>query len=63
MSNLTKQHFEAIATIIRQHYEAEGLDFTRERLEWLALDLASYLEKQNPLFNLKKFLLACGIKD
>lgn len=51
---MTRKHFEAIAEIIRAIPE----DVSRSTA---AHDLADYFETQNPLFDRRRFLIACGL--
>lgn len=61
----TKQHYEAIAKIIKQEiewsesYQTEGV--RTNTCKHIALDLAQYFESDNPRFDRKRFLEACGV--
>ena len=54
---LTKKNYKAIADIIKEH---EYLGFDYYDLGNLISDLASYFKVDNPNFDRKKFLDACG---
>lgn len=59
---LSKQHFEAIAKILREHHDREHRHTeTYNEIDEIIGDLSSYLREQNPLFDTIKFLKACGI--
>ena len=61
--SVTKQHFEAIARIIRKEAFSQACDgFQYIGLENLTDELAEYFEKQNPQFDRIRFLKACGAK-
>ena len=50
---LTKKHFIAVAKIVAKQ------DLSYDQREQLALDLASYFNKQNPRFDIQRFVNAC----
>ena len=59
----TRQHYQAIASIIRAELTPHGIinsDHTNLPLTRLAENLAEYFAKDNPRFDHKKFLSACG---
>lgn len=59
----TKEHYKAIAKIIKKHYEYCQL-FTGTRAlaaKDIAFDLADYFATDNPQFDRDKFLAACGL--
>lgn len=68
---MTKKHYEAIAAIIKSTYKnAKLYDGTNYRntateicdtLEVTASRLADFFQTDNPKFNRKMFLQACGI--
>lgn len=62
----TRQHYKAIAEIIKSEYTAfdgtgeddsEGKDATIK----IARKLADYFEPENPRFDRNKFMTACGL--
>ena len=68
----TKQHYEAIAKIIKSYTQADPeppSDDTEVRLDavsvrtsrWIAKDLIDYFAKDNPRFDCDKFIKACGL--
>lgn len=62
----TKQHYKAIAEIIGKEIDpscliSEDACDTCKAVERIARTLTDYFEKDNPLFDRKKFLDACGI--
>jgi len=67
MAGLTKQHFKAIAEIIRfSCLDNDYIDFTEEEVkimqdmrEYFAVKFAEYFKTQNPLFNENQFKKAC----
>jgi hypothetical protein len=56
---MTKKHFEAIAKIIAKHYKAPRKGMERTLLYNLSVDLANYMETENPNFDGSRFLGAC----
>ena len=63
---MTKKHFEAIATIIKQtgEYESMGVEYSagfHDALSDVAGSLASEFARENPRFDRHKFLTACGL--
>ena len=59
MSGLSKKHYEAIAKIFKKnHVELSNAD-----IDFIVCrDFADYFEKDNPLFQRYKFLVACGLE-
>lgn len=70
----TKQHYKAIAEIVKENSigvpmaECHSSPQTEKLVEgqkiagkWIALKLANYFAEDNSLFNRQKFLEACGI--
>lgn len=61
----TKQHYKAIATIIKGEIDftqKEGHCYNcRERLRTLVGNMADYFASDNSLFDRQKFLDACGL--
>lgn len=57
---MTKQHFEAIASILNNHIPVQGdaVDITYADT---VNDLADYFGSENPRFNRDQFLDACGM--
>lgn len=66
---MTRKHFEAIAAILKAQYEAEkerfysfGYDEPNHLVvRTTAENMADYFETQNPLFDRRRFLIACGL--
>ena len=55
----TRQHYEAIATIIANKYA----DYDKQQsIQEIACDLADYFEQDNVNFSKKKFLKAYGVE-
>lgn len=62
MANMTKKHFEAIASDIRRVYETVAKTESEKRaVRLVALALCSTFILQNAHFNRDKFLHACGV--
>ena len=64
---MTKKHYEAIAAIVASTYRNAALydiasSERRETLEITTSRLAAYFATDNPKFNRKMFLAACGIE-
>jgi hypothetical protein len=59
VSTLSRQHFEAITSLIKQ---ASEITPATRQLEWLSWQLAAYFRSNNAEFNRGKFLQACGQK-
>lgn len=61
---MTKQHFEAIAGILKPYNSEDSVSLPREReyAEKITLDIADYLESENERFSRMRFFLACGLK-
>ena len=59
---LTKQHFEAIARIIKDRIEHIGTEQSLKDIEFLSYDLADYFAQCNEHFGHIRFLTACGFK-
>jgi hypothetical protein len=59
---MTRKHFEAIATILRDHIPVQGdaVDITYADT---VTDLAGYFKTENPLFDEDKFKAACGLGE
>ncbi len=61
----TKQHYKAIAEIIKEKVEYAkaftGTAFTVNTCLYIAEDLADYFTKDNSQFDHDKFLEACGL--
>lgn len=64
---MTPEHFEAIASIIKynrdMNYPADKSGYGLVAAKLIAVEMADYFEKENPLFNRSRFLTACGIND
>lgn len=61
---MTRKHFQAIAAVIRSHYENEAdPNPWRYTAHAIAADLASVFAADNPNFDRAKFLAACGFLD
>ena len=58
----TKQHFEAIADIIKSAQTKYRGCTANELYNYIAEDFADYLEGQNERFNRDKFYQACGLE-
>lgn len=63
---MTRKDFKAIAEIIKGNVEfikqTDGHCYNcRERIRNIADELADYLSTQNPRFDRKRFLEACGV--
>ena len=56
----TKQHYKAIAEIIRQ--ALYNSDLSTPQYKGVVYDFADYFAGNNPRFDRKKFLDACGLK-
>ena len=63
----TRQHYKAIAEIIREQKEHvrvfTGHMMAEAACKDIAAQLADYFAKDNPRFDREKFLNACGITD
>lgn len=63
----TQRHFIALAKIINLRKEiyvsGESSLIAREALEGLTWDLVELFENDNELFNVKKFIKACGFSE
>ena len=59
----TKQHYKAIAEIIKDEKDNWGSNPTQVHIAIaeIAKDLAAYFAKDNPHFDRQKFLAACGL--
>ena len=53
---LTKKHFEAIAKILEPYNKGTH----RQIANYMTIDIAEYLEKQNPNFDKNRFYKASG---
>ena len=60
---MTKQHFEAIAYIIKDNLSKYNSEKSLSAIRILAYDLADYLAKQNERFDYGRFLKACGLES
>lgn len=61
---MTKKHFEALARILKDNQVEIHSDFDRGYIagvEGVAHEMADYFASENPRFNRKQFLTACGI--
>lgn len=56
---MTKQHYEAIAQIIRQNKPAPN-EHGHYIITHIAEELADFFRRDNNRFNETKFLVACG---
>lgn len=53
---MTKKHFIAIANIVKSQ------DLTYDQREQLSLDFANYFRRENPRFDIQRFVNACRNK-
>lgn len=63
---MRKKHYEAIANIIRNCYEADVhmlYGKNAHAIKAITILLCDYFEQDNPKFNREKFLTACGIEQ
>lgn len=60
--NMTRQHFEFIATTLRELRRARR-GFHADAHRMVAEEFAARLRETNPGFNRERFLRACGIKE
>ena len=59
MAGLTKQHFKAIAEIIKKDIVSNFYISSENQINIFLDDLCNYLKTQNPLFNENQFKKAC----
>jgi len=63
----TKKHYKAIAEIIREEYHGnngpDGTTTEQYVCRNIASGLAGYFATDNPLFDRKKFMIACGLEE
>ena len=57
----TKQHYKAIAEIIRPHLLVSKIRKDGAQVADIALELADYFAQDNPRFDRERFLEACGL--
>lgn len=57
---MTKKDYELIAKTIREQIESAPSDYDRHTVTISAYNLAIAMSKENPNFNMPKFLKACG---
>lgn len=57
---MTKKDYELIASAFRYGFTIPN---DGNQLDWVIALLAKKLQLQNPLFDLDKFLLACGVAE
>lgn len=57
---MTKKHYEAMATIIKEAYDKCPTQNTT-RYDDIVYPLADYFATDNPKFDRERFLTACGI--
>ena len=61
---MTKKHYEAIAKVIYNRVVlCEGNKIVLAGLYYTTVDLANYFAKENPRFDRRRFLKACGIES
>ena len=53
LERMTKKNFIAIANIVKAQ------DLTYDQREQLSLDFANYFRKENPRFDIQRFVNAC----
>jgi len=61
----TRQHYKAIAEIIKTHKHDLIVTYSTEYKggkNAVVTNLADYFTKDNPRFNKDKFLIACGLE-
>lgn len=58
--SMSKKDFEAIADIIQRYRRVPTAD--RAVMDAIAIDLGLYFQKQNPRFDMERFLKATGMK-
>ena len=60
---LTKQHYEAIAEIVKESWDYDSCGQTMSRVCYnrISKRLADYFTRDNLRFNRQKFLDACGV--
>lgn len=59
MSALTRKHFQRIAGILRR--ETYHVVIRTDAVKQIAEQLADYFAEENPNFDRKRFLEACGV--
>ena len=57
----TRQHYKAIAAIIRPHLLVSKIREDGAQVADIALELADYFAQDNPRFDRERFLEACGL--
>ena len=55
---MQKRHFELIAKVLRDQYQAEGTEFGKETVRMIAQRFAGYLANLNPRFDRERFIKA-----
>ena len=60
---LTKKNYVAIAKIIKERKEDIIDQAIVYGIEFITQDLADYFATDNPLFDKKRFLIACGVEE
>lgn len=60
---LTRQHYKAIAAIIKENTSHVNPQFLFIPTQELVEFLSNYFTTDNPNFDRDKFLAACGLKD
>lgn len=58
----TKQHYKAIAKIVKDNTTIDSRNEYVMNVDFLMNDLADYFVKDNKLFDREKFLTACGFE-
>lgn len=62
----TKKHFVAVAKLLKtriSRLEAENKHHAVEQIGHVCFDLCDLFESENPKFDRKRFLVACGVLD
>jgi|TARA_Y100000034_G_scaffold311_1_gene418 hypothetical protein len=56
---MTRKHFRALATIIQENIRSEGYSDYRIHYNRFINDLCTFLRRENPRFDVAKFIEAC----
>ena len=60
---MTRKHFRALATIIQENIRSEGYSDYRIHYNRFINDLCTFLRRENPRFDVAKFIEACTPPD